>query len=176
VSATFTLLRFTLSVGRNGTGTGTVTSSPGGINCGATCSATFNFNQTVTLTATPASNSTFAGWSGGGCSGTGTCTTTITAAIGVTATFALRQFPLTVTINHPGQGHGTVTSNPAGINCTNSCAANFNINRTVTLTAVEDSGSFFRGWEGACTGFSATCTVTMTAAVGVTVTFEGPPR
>src|SRR3989441_12535962 len=53
VSATFAVQRFTLSVGKTGTGSGTVTSSDGGINCGPTCSASYTSGTAVTLTATP---------------------------------------------------------------------------------------------------------------------------
>src|SRR2546427_6972843 len=49
VTATFTLQRFTLTVGKDGTGSGTVTSSDGGINCGPTCAAPYDSGTVVTL-------------------------------------------------------------------------------------------------------------------------------
>jgi hypothetical protein len=77
---------------------------------------------------------------------------------------------LTVTVS----GSGRVTSNPAGINCTRTtgqCVANFSAGTRVTLTAVPDTGSFFVGWTGACTG-TATCIVTMDVARSVTAQFN----
>jgi hypothetical protein len=79
--------KFTLTVGKAGSGTGSVTSSPAGINCGAACSATFNANTSVTLTESASSGSTFVGWEGA-CSGTaGSCVVPMSAAKTVTATF-----------------------------------------------------------------------------------------
>ena len=66
----------------------------------------------------------------------------------------------TLTISGNGSGNGTVTSSPAGINCTitdgvaaaTGCSAQFTSGVTVTLTAKAKSGSSFVGWLGACTG------------------------
>jgi hypothetical protein len=166
ITASFVLNNFSLIVAPSGNGTGTVTSNPTGISCGTTCSHTFTANQMVTLTAAPATSSTFTGWSGGGCTGTGTCTVTIDGSKTVTATFTLKTFALTVT----KVGSGTVTSNPAGINCGATCSHTFNYSTTpVTLTAAPASGYIFSGFSGACTGM--TCSVTMTAARNVTATF-----
>jgi uncharacterized repeat protein (TIGR01451 family) len=85
VTATFNLVKRTLTVSRTGTGSGTVTSSPAGINCGAGCIAVFDHGTSVTLTATPAAGSVFAGWSGD-CSGA-SCALSMTANHSVTATF-----------------------------------------------------------------------------------------
>lgn len=54
-----------------------------------------------------------------------------------------------LTISTPGPGSGTVTSNPAGINCGSSCTARFPRNGTVVLSAVPTpGGSVFSGWTG----------------------------
>ena len=159
---------FQLTVSSSGSGAGTVTSSPSGINCGKTCSASFSDNMSVTLTATPASGSVFAGW-GGACSGTGSCTVKITAATSVTATFNMGTSSLTVTLG--GNGTGTVTSNPSGINCGTTCKANFNDGDKVTLTAAPGANSIFTGWSGACSGTGA-CTVTVSGSESVTATFQ----
>jgi hypothetical protein len=54
-----------------------------------------------------------------------------------------------------GNGSGTVTSSPAGINCTivggngsGTCTKTFSIGTVVRLTARAASGSSFRGWRG----------------------------
>jgi hypothetical protein len=173
VTATFTLQRFTLTVAFNNPGPGdpfgTVTSNPGGINCTLNCAADFNFNQVVMLTAVPGSGSFFAGWSGGGCTGTGTCSVTMTQARTVTATFRVQQFPLTV--NRSGDGSGRVTSSPTGIDCGNTCTADFVNHTMVTLTPIPNSSSHFDGWIGGGCEENFDCTVTMDAAVDVTASF-----
>ena len=60
-----------------------------------------------------------------------------------------------------GLGSGTVTSNPAGINCGATCDASLTGN--VTLTASPAGGSTFVGWDGDCLGAGLTCTLAMTA-------------
>jgi len=69
-----------------------------------------------------------------------------------------------------GTGSGTVTSNPAGIDCGASCSASFDSSVSVTLTPIPTTGSTFAGWSGACTGTGA-CQVTMDAAKAVTAAF-----
>jgi len=166
VTATF-VPNYTLTVNLSGAGSGTVTSAPAGITCGPTCVASFPSGTAVTLTALPAAGSLFMGWSGGGCSGSGTCTVVLNGATTVTATFALQTFTLTVSV----AGSGTVTSAPAGISCSATCAASFTSGTWVTLTAVPAAGWTFTGWSGGgCTG-AGTCAVTMTAATSVTATF-----
>jgi Divergent InlB B-repeat domain len=170
VTANFTLQQFPVTVTKAGNGAGTVTSTPAGISCGATCSAPFDYGSQVTLTAVASTGSTFTGWSGNAaCTGTGTCVLTPTAAAGVTATFTLQQFTLTVTPG--GNGTGTIVSTPSGINCGATCAVAFDYNTPVTLTpASAGPGSQFASWGGDCTG-SGTCVVTMTAARNVTANF-----
>lgn len=73
-----------------------------------------------------------------------------------------------------GNGSGTVTSNPPGINCSTSCSASFPSESTVTLTASPDSGYFFSGWSGACSGTGA-CSATMKGAEFVTANFNSSP-
>jgi uncharacterized repeat protein (TIGR02543 family) len=168
VSATFSLNNYTLTVNR--TGSGTVTSSVGGINCGGTCTASLPYGTTVNLSQAPGGGYNFAGWSGA-CSGTGACSLTITGNTTVGATFDPAQYTLSVT--RSGAGNGSVTSAPAGINCASgTCNATYAHGTTVTLTANVGPGSTFAGWAGACTGTTATCTVSMTAAQSVTAQFD----
>jgi hypothetical protein len=169
VTATFTLIQNTLTIAKSGNGTGMVTSTPLGISCGAGCTQAIDYNTMVTLTATPDVGSTFTGWTGGGCTGTSTCSVSVIAATTVTAQFTLQQNTLTVTKS--GNGNGTVTSAPAGINCGSSCAAPFDYGTSVTLSAVPSPGSTFAGWGGGiCTG-TQTCVVSVTAAMTVTASF-----
>jgi hypothetical protein len=97
----------------------------------------------------------------------------MTQARSVTATFNVippQQF--TLMVSKAGTGSGTVTSNPAGINCGATCSALFDFGTSVTLTASAASGSTFAGWSGeGCSG-TGTCTVSMTQARSVTATFS----
>jgi len=71
-------------------------------------------------------------------------------------------------------GPGTVSSSPGGIACGGACSATFAPATPVTLTAVPDAGSVFRGWGGACTGTGLTCDLTMDSAQSVAVDFAPP--
>jgi len=168
VIASFTLNTYSLSVSKAGTGNGTVTSTPAGIDCGSDCSEVFDFNTEVTLSPAAATGSTFTGWSGA-CTGTGDCVVTMDAAKSVTATFTLNIY--TLTVSKTGDGSGTVTSTPAGIDCGSDCSEDYDYNTQVTLTADADTGSIFTGWSGSCTGISD-CIVTMDAAKSVIAEFE----
>ena len=78
-----------------------------------------------------------------------------------------------LTVSKSGTGSGTVTSNPAGINCGTTCSYAFAYNTMVTLMATPISPSTFVGWSGGCSGMD-TCSVTMNAAQSVTATFNSP--
>lgn len=67
-------------------------------------------------------------------------------------------------------GSGSVSSNPAGVNCTSTCTGSFAANSSVTLTATAANGYSFSGWSGACSG-TGTCTVAMGSDQAVTATF-----
>ena len=158
-----------LAVSKEGTGNGQVISSPQGIDCGATCQADFGIGVTVTLSATPAGGSIFSGWSGA-CSGSDpSCQVTMESGTSVTASFSLPFH--TVTVTREGSGSGTVTSQPPGIDCGDTCSAGFQGGTLVTLTATAASGSVFDGWAGACSGSGATCQVSMDQSRWVTATF-----
>ena len=173
ITATFTLPApppFTVTVNKNGTGT--VTSIPAGIHCGGGCTGTYPGGTTVTLTATADAGSVFTGWNGGGCAGAGSCVVPINAT--VTATFTvIPPTNATVTVNKNGTGSGTVTSNPAGINCGGNCIGTYSGGTTVTLTPSPTAGSLFAGWSGGCTGTAGICQVASTATV--TATFNVLP-
>jgi len=79
---------------------------------------------------------------------------------------------LTVTL--AGLGSGTVTSNPAGIDCAATCSASFANDTAVTLAASPANGSTFVGWSVDCVGVG-NCLVTMNAAKNVTATFATSP-
>ncbi len=154
----------TLTVNKSGAGSGTVASTPAAINCGTSCSASFTYGTSVTLNASPAAGSTFNGWSGA-CSGTGACTVLVNQSQTVSASFGLANGIVSVSTT----GAGTVTSSPAGINCSG-CSASFTAGTSVTLTAVPAPGYYFSGWAGACSGTGA-CTVTANGSISVGAIF-----
>jgi hypothetical protein len=168
VTATFNAL-YTLTVTKTGTGTGTVTSNPAGINCGATCSYQFVSGTNVTLTATSDATSVFIGWSGDA-TGTNTATTvTMNSNKNVTATFNALYI---LTVTKSGDGGGTVTSSPSGIDCGATCSYQFVSGTNVILTATPDTLSVFSGWSGDAIGTNSTVTVTMNSNKNVTVIFN----
>ena len=64
-------------------------------------------------------------------------------------------FPLTIV--KAGDGAGTVTSAPAGIDCGASCAATYGYGQTVVLTASPSVSSDFVGWSDASCAGTAPC-------------------
>ena len=68
-----------------------------------------------------------------------------------------------------GLGAGTVTSNPAGINCGADCDETYGASAMVTLTA---SSAGFSKWEGDCSGTVPTCLVAMSASRSVRAEFN----
>jgi hypothetical protein len=176
---------FTLTIALSGNGSGQVTANPAGtsgaINCtltagtlSGTCAATYAVNTQVTLTAN-ATTGTFGGW-GGACSGTSPCVVTITQNTTVTANFGI---PGTLTVFGAGNGNGTVTSAPAGINCTittgtaatTGCSAPFASGAAVSLSATASAGFTFGGFFGDCASFTQ-CNVTMSAPRSVIAAFN----
>lgn len=81
-----------------------------------------------------------------------------------------------ITITFQGTGAGSVTSNPAGLNCASSqasCSANFPSGVTVIVTATPSPGASFGGWSGCPSANGQVCTFTnVTVAEGATVTFN----
>ena len=79
----------------------------------------------------------------------------------------------TLTVTFMGSGNGTVTSSPAGINCTASCSGSFATGTTVNLTAAPAVGFTFGGWTGCDSVSGSVCTVSdLTADRGASVTFN----
>ncbi len=79
---------------------------------------------------------------------------------------------VTLTVTKTGTGQGQLTSSDATLNCGTTCKADYAQNSTVTLTATPTTGSTFTQWSGACSGTSATTTVTLDQAKTCTATFD----
>ncbi len=74
-----------------------------------------------------------------------------------------------------GKGVGAVTSQPAGIQCGDSCDAYFDENTLVNLTAAPETGYEFKGWSGnGCSG-TGTCAITMDQNRKITAEFAPLP-
>jgi hypothetical protein len=68
-------------------------------------------------------------------------------------------------------GAGSVQSQPTGIDCAESCSAEFPAGTALVLTAAPAAGQYFTGWEGACNDAASTCAVTMDQVRSATATF-----
>ena len=125
---------------------------------------------TFTVAAKAGYTANVSGTCGGNLAGASYTTNAITANCTVVASFVANSY--TLTVSKAGNGSGTVTSNPAGINCGSGagCLAKFTSGAAVTLTATAAKGYVFSGWSGACTG-TGSCRVTMNAAKTVTASF-----
>jgi uncharacterized repeat protein (TIGR02543 family) len=161
VTATFTQNTYTLTT--SVVGNGSITrDNPG----------PYHYGDVVQLTAVPDPGWSFSGWSGDLGGSLNPAIITIDANKTVTATFTPNTF--TLTIIKTGNGSGTVSSIPAGIDCGTTCSYNFTENSVVSLAASPLSSSIFGGWSGAgCSGKNA-CTLTMDMAKTVTATFITP--
>lgn len=72
------------------------------------------------------------------------------------------------------EGPGGVLSDPGGILCGTDCTEDYDPGTSVALHAYARRGTSFTGWGGACAGFGATptCTLTIDADTEVSATFE----
>ena len=77
----------------------------------------------------------------------------------------------TLTVSKSGSGTGSVGSAPAGISCGATCSSSFAKGESVVLIATADSGSGFANWSGCDSSAANQCTVSVTGAKAVTVTF-----
>ncbi len=77
-----------------------------------------------------------------------------------------------LTVGKYGNGDGSVSSNPTGINCGSDCSENYADGTSVTLTATPAAGSTFSSWSGDCSGTSSWCTLIMDSNKEVTATFN----
>lgn len=99
----------------------------------------------------------------------------VTAVFATILLFAPRADAADLRVMKVRLGAGTVTSNPAGINCGATCDATFAASATVTLTAMAPAGSAFARWHGDCAGTTATCNVAMNVNRSVRAEFRLDP-
>jgi len=84
-------------------------------------------------------------------------------------------FPrFTLAVGKTGEGTGTISSTPPGIDCGTDCSESYASGANLTLTAFSDDGSLFTGWTGCDAVAETNCTVTMNAARSVVASFDRP--
>ncbi len=169
-------VEYLLTVTLDGQG-GVESLDPPGIDCPGDCSELYGAGTQVELLATPDPGWVFSAWSGnGGCSGNDVLLTILLDEdVACEATFVPDGTDPTLTVSKAGDGTGTVTSQPAGIDCDAGCqqdSASFAEGTSVTLTADDDAGSEFNGWGGGCSGGAAVITFTIDQNMSCTATFE----
>lgn len=84
--------------------------------------------------------------------------------------FLIGSNPATLNYTRSGMGSGRVGFAPGG-SCWTGCSPLYGQGTAVTLTAIADPGSVFKGWDGACYG-SEYCTVVMNGDRNLSARFE----
>jgi hypothetical protein len=134
---------------------------------GAEYCRTFAPHTRVKLTVTPGTTS-FTGWNDQGdylCEPANA--TTCTISVEDQPTWAGARFnnnnvslPTTITVEFhlrkSGNGSGRVTASK--MDCGTVCSAKYGFGKSIALTATEDNGSLFDGWNGVCAKTQKTCT------------------
>jgi hypothetical protein len=146
-------------------GEGRVTSDPAGIDCARDCVEFFPQGTVLALSAIPDPGYEFGGWSGSADCSDGQIT--FEGDIGCTATFtAVLIHGVRIVV----EGEGRVTSDPAGIDCSDDCLEFFRDGTVLSLSATPDPGWEFAAWEGA-----ADCSdgaITVSDDIGCTARFR----
>lgn len=91
---------------------------------------------------------------------------------------------LTLKVSRAGNGDGSVTSRPVGIDCPSTCSHSFASGQVVRLHAEAEDGSVFAGWAGGCTKgsnraqayVSPRCSVAMGKARAIKATFKSSTK
>lgn len=95
---------------------------------------------------------------------------TVAGLLSLAASASAQTFTVRVNGGTPSYGRGTVTSSPAGINCTflgkenelvgtGTCSASFAAGFHVELSVATTDGTTHTGWTGDCAAFTSTCTL-----------------
>jgi len=139
--------------------------------CEFTCTRDYPVGSVVKLFAFGRLDRKFLYWSGGACSGTdGACTVTVNGPMTVRANFEVKLQVVT-----GGDAPGSVTSSPAGVECTGMsvlCNYYFDPGTTLTLIGTPTLEGRFREWGVGCTGYDAQCTLTLDKDIAVRGYFE----
>ncbi len=104
--------------------------------------------------------------------------TYVTKKFTLTSQVTFEQAPpqqVTLSVQKSGNGSGTVTSSPSGINCGSTCSGTCNPGTVVTLTATAGSGATLTGWSGCDSASGNTCIVTLNQNRTVSVDLSSHP-
>jgi hypothetical protein len=86
--------------------------------------------------------------------------------------YLVAQVPLSVTVSSRAQGaSGRIVSEPAGLECYETCTLGFDQGASVTLRPEPDAGVRLVAWGGACSGRER-CSVRLDAPQSVTASFD----
>jgi uncharacterized repeat protein (TIGR02543 family) len=140
LTATFAIKQYTVSL----------TAGTGGTVSGA---GNYNHGQSATITATPSAGYDFVKWSDNNTNASRSIT--VTSNVTLTATFAIKQYTVSLT---------------AGTGGTVSGAGNYNHGQSVTITATPSSGYNFVKWSDNNT--NASRSITVTGNVSLTAQFS----
>jgi hypothetical protein len=99
------------------------------------------------------------------------CTSVTKQRIDVDEAYNLMSNNAQLIIAKTGVGSGIVTSDPPGMDCSDTCSVWFARDTAVTLDATADSGSEFGGWSGGGCSGTGSCKVTLLASTSVTALF-----
>ncbi len=174
VTATFEVLPPQYSLAASVEGGGRLISDPGGINCPAgSCTALFDPATQVQINVVTAASSTFLGWTEGPCEGTTVPVCSFSMDEDITIAAEWTPILRNLSISLAGDGSGTISSLPEGVDCNLDCQHQFPSGLVVELIATPAPGSVFSGWDGDCEGEQ--CTLTMSAHRAVTALFTQIP-
>lgn len=85
--------------------------------------------------------------------------------------------PKLVLLRKLGAGDGAIVSSPAGLDCAAGCRSRdnlFPLGTTLTLTASAGPRSRFDGWQGDCSGSTATCVIVLNGDAAIDAAFSRP--
>jgi hypothetical protein len=153
-----------LTVRRAGTASGILAIDGADGGCAAGCE--FPAGTSVTMRAAYDQRATTIGWQGTTCSGH-ICRVRLERDTTVTASFAPRQYALTVRSRGPGR--------VAECSGRRSCTLSYRYGQTATLVATPGSRGVLAGWDDCEHSRANRCTVRMTRARAVTASFAGAP-
>ena len=158
LSASFVKKKYALSVTVEGEGT----VEEEVIVQGSTSSTEYNSGTTVKLTATPSDEWVFSGWSGDIESTDNPIEVTVSEAKSITATFKLKQYDLTVTVEGEGTVSETIVTQPTL----------YDSGTVVKLEATPSDEWVFSGWSGDIESTDNPIEVTVSEAKSITATFK----
>lgn len=132
----------------------------------------------VELEALPDAGAAFAGWDGDANGATNPLTLLLETAATVTALFEPAAPPqpgptveYDLQVTRDGDGTGSVSSAPGGLDCGGTCSARFAAGTTIDLTASPAGDSLVTGWVGCDTVSGDVCSLVLDDDRSVAVTF-----